>query len=134
VPGGVVCLLSALRLHGLTTENPWQVWLAVGRRARTPRCDYPPLRVVKVSEPAFSAGVETRTIEGVTVRVYGVARTISDCFKHRSKVGLDVAREALREAWARRLVTVPELLRFARICRVDAVMRPYLDAYVEGAP
>jgi predicted transcriptional regulator of viral defense system len=133
VPRGVVCLLSALRFHGLTTENPWQVWIAVNRVTRMPKADYPPLRVVKLSEPFFSAGIETHTVEGVPVRVYGVAKTLADCFKHRSKVGINVAREALRDAWKRRMVKPDEILKAASICRVEAVMKPYLDAYFEGS-
>ncbi|MEK6653874.1 MAG: transcriptional regulator, partial [Thermodesulfobacteriota bacterium] len=130
VPGGVVCLLSALRLHGLTTQSPFEVWMAIDRKARLPKSDSPKLRVVRYSGEALTAGVEIRRIEHVPVRVYGVAKTVADCFKYRNKIGLDVALEALRESRRERACTMDEIWRYAKICRVANVMRPYLEAVV----
>jgi predicted transcriptional regulator of viral defense system len=128
VPRGVVCLLSALRYHGLTTQNPWEVWLAVTPGSRKPKVDHPPLRTVRFSGPAFSEGVESRRIEGVEVRVYSPAKTVADCFKYRNKIGVDVAVQALRDAWQKRVVTADRITHFAKVCRVTNVMRPYLDS------
>jgi predicted transcriptional regulator of viral defense system len=128
VPKGVICLLSALQYHELTTQLPHEVWVAIPEKARRPRIGYPPLRVVRFSGPALSQGVETHDIEGVGVRITSVAKTLADCFKYRNKIGLDVALEALREAWRERKTTMDEIDRFARICRVERVMRPYLEA------
>ncbi len=128
VPRGVVCLLSALRFHGLTTQNPWEVWLAVGRSAWRPRGETVALRVVHLSPSTFDAGVEEHRIEGVPVRVYSAAKTVADCFKFRNKVGLDVALEALRDYRRQYRAGMDELWRFAKICRVTTVLRPYLEA------
>jgi len=127
-PNGVVCLLSALRFHELTTQNPFEVWMAVHHKAWTPRSDGPPLRIVRMSGAAFDSGVETHQIEGVTVHVYGPAKTVADCFKFRSKVGLDVALEALRDYRRAHPAGMDELWRYAKICRVSKVIRPYLEA------
>lgn len=128
VPHGVVCLLSALRFHNLTTQAPFEVWLAVETGKWRPVVDYPPLRIVRFSGIALAEGVEEHSIEGVTVRVYGVAKTIADCFKYRNKIGLDVALEALHDVRRRRLCTNDELWRYAQVCRVANVMLPYLEA------
>jgi len=128
VPRGVVCLLSALVFHGLGTQNPTEVWLAIDRRARAPRVDWPPLRVVRFSGRALTDGVETHEIEGQNLRVYSLPKTIADCFKYRNKVGTDVALEALKDAWNRRRVRMADLDEFARVCRVERVMRPYIEA------
>ncbi len=128
VPQGIVCLLSALQFHGLTTQAPFEVWLAIDAKAWRPRVDYPPLRIVRFSGAAWESGVEEHSIEGVVVKVYSPAKTVADCFKYRNKVGLDVAIEALRDCRRRRKCANDELLRYARICRVTAVMRPYLEA------
>ncbi len=130
VPKGVVCLLSALIFHDLTTQAPFEVWLAIGEKAWRPRLEYPPLRIVRFSAVALSAGVEEHQIEGVTVRVYSPAKTIADCFKYRNKIGLDVAIEALRECRRARRCSMDDIWRFAGICRVQNVMRPYLEAIV----
>lgn len=122
-----VCLLSALAFHGLTTQAPFEVWIAVGNKARAPRPDYPPLRIVRFSGAALSEGVEVHDIEGIAVHVTSVAKTIADCFKYRNKIGLDVALEALKEAWHAKRVTMDELWHFGQICRVHNVMRPYLE-------
>ena len=130
VPDCVICLLSALAYHNITTQLPSQAWIAIHRGRRAPKIDHPPIRVVVVSEPAFSAGVEVHEIDGRRVRIYSVAKTLADCFKYRNKIGLDVALEALNEAWTKRLFTMGELERFAKLCRVSRVMRPYLEALV----
>lgn len=130
VPQGVVCLLSALRFHGLTTQSPAEVWLAIGNKAWRPRVDYPSLRFVRFSAYTLEAGVEEHSIEGVTVRIYNPAKTIADCFKYRNKIGLDVALEALRDCRRQRKCTGDDLWRYARICRVANVMKPYMEAIV----
>lgn len=126
-PQGVICLLSALRFHDLTTQSPFEVWLAIPNKARAPRMDYPPLRIIRFSGPALTEGIEEHLIDGVPVRITGVAKTVADCFKYRNKIGLDVALEALREAWKERRVSMDELWRYARMYRVANVMRPYLE-------
>jgi predicted transcriptional regulator of viral defense system len=127
VPHGVVCLLTALRFHDLTTQLPFEIWLAIDRKAWRPRESKIPLRIVRFSGPALEAGVEEHKIEGVRVQVYNVAKTVADCFKYRNKIGLDVAMEALREGWRERRFTMDELWRYSKICRVANVMRPYLE-------
>jgi predicted transcriptional regulator of viral defense system len=128
VPHGVVCLLSALRYHDLTTQAPFEVWLAVEPGKWRPVVDYPPLRIVRFSGAAFTEGIEEHRIEGVTVRVYSIAKTVADCFKYRNKIGLDVALEALRDVRDRRLATNDALWHYAGACRVANVMLPYLEA------
>jgi predicted transcriptional regulator of viral defense system len=130
VPKGVVSLLSALRFHNLTTQSPFEVWLAIGEKAWRPRMEYPPLRIVRFSQATHNAGVEKHQIEGVTVHVYSPAKTVADCFKYRNKIGLDVAIEALRECWRSRRCTMDDLWHYADICRVQNVMRPYLESLV----
>lgn len=128
VPAGVFCLLTALRFHGLTTQNPANVWITLPERSRKPCLDYPLLRVARSSGAALVAGIETHRIEGVEVRVYSAAKTVVDCFKYRNKVGIDVAVEALRDFSRRYRGRASELANFARVCRVTRVMQPYLDA------
>lgn len=128
VPSGVVCLLSALRFHELGTQQPFEVWLAIPVKGWAPKSPELPLRIVWFSGPALAEGIEEHRIEGVTVRVYSAAKTIADCFKYRNKIGLDVTLEALRDGWRRRRVTMEELWRYAAICRVANVMRPYLES------
>jgi len=130
VPQGVVCLLSALAFHEIGTQMPHEVWLALRAHSKRPTVTVVPLRIVWFSGDAFTEGVETHPVEGVKVRVYSPAKTIADLFKFRNKVGVDVAMEALRDAWARRLVSMDELLRSAKVCRVEKVMRPYLEAII----
>lgn len=128
IPEVRLCLLTALRLHGLTTQAPFEVWLAIGNKDRPPRLDWPALRVVRFSGEALTAGLESRAIGNRRVHVTSVAKTVADCFKFRSLVGLDVAIEALREALRKRAASVDELWKYASICRVTKVMRPYLEA------
>jgi len=128
VPQGIVCLLSALRFHNLTTQTPFEVWLALPTQARRPQTTDLPIHVVHFSGDALTAGVEEHTIEGVPVRVYNPAKTVADCFKYRNKIGLDVALEALRETWRERRATIDELWRYGRVCRVANIMRPYLES------
>lgn len=130
VPKSVVCLTSALQFHGIGTQLPAEVWLAVPRGTRVPRLSVPPLRVVRVAPEVFDLGVEEHRVEGQTVRVYGVARTIADCFRFRNTVGLDVALEALAEAWRAKRLNQDELHRIATRLRVQRVMQPYLEAIV----
>lgn len=128
VPAAVFCLLTALRFHGLTTQSPADVWIALPPKARKPRLDYPLLRVARFSGEALTEGIEKHTIEGAAVRVYSAPKTVADCFKYRNKVGIDVAVEALRDFTSLYRGGATELARFARICRVSRVMQPYLDA------
>ncbi len=128
VPQGVVCLQSALRFHNFTTQSPHEVWLALPRKAWHPEPGSLPLRFVWFSGPALTEGIEIHRVEGVDVRVYSPAKTVADCFKYRGKIGLDVALEALREAWRERRCTMDELMHFARICRVANVVRPYAES------
>ena len=128
VPKGVVCLLSALRFHGLTTQAPFEVWLAIENKSLAPKLDFPPLRIVRFSGAALTEGVEEQVVDGVTIRITSVAKTVADCFKYRNKIGLDVALEALREAWHEKRMTSDDIWRYAKICRVANVMRPYLDS------
>lgn len=127
-PGVVFCLLTALRIHDLTTQAPFEVWIAIGNKDHPPRLDYPPLRTMRFSAAALAAGVEMHRIDGAEVRVTSVAKTVADCFKFRNKIGLDVALEALREARRARKASADDLWRYARINRVTNVMRPYLEA------
>lgn len=124
----MICLISALRVLELTTQQSAEIWLAIPHKAHPPKLSYPPLRVVHMSGEAMTAGVETVDVDGVGVRVFCVAKTVADCFKFRNKIGLDVALEALHEAWRQRRVTMDELWRYAQICRVANVMRPYMEA------
>lgn len=128
VPNAVVCLLSALRFHELTTQSPFQVWLAIENKAWQPQVEGLALRFVYFSGNAFQAGIDTHLIEGVTVQIYNPAKTVCDCFKYRHKIGLDVAIEALRDGLYTRKCTVADLWRYAGICRVQRVMQPYLEA------
>jgi predicted transcriptional regulator of viral defense system len=128
VDGAILCLLSALRVHQLTTQNPSEVWLALPRSARTPRLDWPPLRVVRWSGAALTEGVVVQNIDGLPVRMTTPARTVADCFKHRSAVGIDVAIEALRDYRRTRAGSIDALMDAACVCRVQRVMQPYVEA------
>ena len=128
VPQGVFCLLSALQFHGLTTQLPRQVWLAMPRGSHAPRIDYPPLKMVQFSGESYGEGIETHVRDQVSMRIYSAAKTVADCFKHRNKIGLDVALEALKDARAQGKASADDLWRYAKVCRVANVMRPYMEA------
>lgn len=127
IPHATVCLLSALRFHGLTTQAPFQVWIAIDVKARKPRVKDMSLRIVRFSGKARTYGVEEHLIENVTVRVASAAKTVADCFKYRNKIGLDVALEALRD-YRRVRKSRDDLWQAAKVCRVASVMRPYMEA------
>ena len=130
VPKGVICLLSALRFHDLTTQIPHEVWVTVPRGSWRPQMDYPPLNLTYVSGESYAFGIREHMVQGIAIKVYTPAKTVADCFKFRNKVGLDVAIESLREVWWSRLASVDELTEAANVCRVFRVMRPYLEATV----
>jgi predicted transcriptional regulator of viral defense system len=128
-PRVVFCLLTALQVHGLTTQSPSEVWVAISPKARVPKYDFPPLRIVRMSDPG--EGITRVAVDGVVhIPVTSIAKTIADCFKFRNKIGLDVALEALRDAWNQKRVTMDELWESAEICRMTNVMRPYLESLV----
>lgn len=127
-PQAVFCLLTALQFHGLTTQLPRQVWIALPQGSHAPKMDYPPVKLIQYSGDAFTQGIETHHIDQVDLRVYSAAKTVADCFKHRNKIGLDVALEALKDARSQKKASADELWRYAKICRVANVMRPYLEA------
>jgi len=128
VPRGIICLLSALRFHGLTTQAPSEVWMAIDDKAWRPKVDNMRLHIVRFSGEALASGIEDHIVEKVHVRVYSPAKTVADCFKYRNKIGLDVALEALRDCWRQRRATMDEMWKYAKVCRVANVMRPYLES------
>ena len=128
VPHGVVCLLSALRFHDLTTQDPFDVWVAIDHKARRPETEVLALRVVYASGEALTHGVERHEVEGVEVPIYSAPKTVADCFKYRSRVGLDVAIEALRDYRHSADFDADALWRAAQACRITTVVRPYLEA------
>jgi len=128
VPRAIVCLLSALRFHNIGTQSPHEAWVAIDRKARKPRLANLPVKIVRFSGAALSSGVDTHLIGGRKIRVTSPGRTVADCFKYRNKVGLDVALEALREAWRAKRATADDLWRYAKLCRVANIMRPYLES------
>jgi predicted transcriptional regulator of viral defense system len=128
VPHGVVCLLSALQFHRLTTQAPFEVWLAIDEKARLPKLDYPPLRIVRFSGMALKTGIETPKLHGGTIRVTDPARTIVDCFKYRNKIGVEVAIEALRDCWKQKTASIDQLHHAAQTRHMAKVMRPYLES------
>ena len=128
VPKGVICLISALAYHELTTQIPHEVYLALPRGAEPPRLDHPPIRIFWFTGKAFAEGIDTHKVDGVPVRIYGVEKTLTDCFKYRNKIGLDTAVEALKGYVSGRRIDIDKLMVYARICRVEKVMRPYLEA------
>ena len=127
VPGGVICLLSALNFHGIGDQLPREVWLALDRKAARPRVDIP-LKVVRFSGDALTEGIDTHIVEGVDIQIFSPAKTVADCFKYRNKIGIDVAVEALVECRAHHKTSVEDIWRYAKICRVANVMKPYLEA------
>ncbi len=128
VRNGVVCLISALAFHEITTQIPHEIHVALQRGSQIPRLDYPPVKLYWFSNRAYSAGIEAHELDGVNVRIYSPEKTLADCFKFRNKIGLDTAVEAVRFYRERRSVNVDALMRYAAICRVEKVMRPYLEA------
>jgi predicted transcriptional regulator of viral defense system len=127
VPEGVICLLSALAFHEITTQSPASVWIALRKGARTPALTSPALRIVRMSGPSLTEGTENHQVEGVPVHVYSAAKTVADCFKFRNKIGLDVAIEALKDCLGQKKATVNEIYRYAKVCRVSNVIRPYME-------
>jgi predicted transcriptional regulator of viral defense system len=128
IPAGVVCLLSALRVHGLTTQAPFEAWIALPRQARVPKAAGLPIRVVRMVPKSLEAGVEKKTVDGVQVSVFDVEKTVADCFRFRSRIGLDVALEAMRDYLRRPRRNLEKLLRYAGLVRVQKSIRPYLEA------
>ncbi|MHB1455603.1 MAG: type IV toxin-antitoxin system AbiEi family antitoxin domain-containing protein [Armatimonadota bacterium] len=129
-PNAVICLLSALRFHDLTTQNPHEIWMAIGESTRLPKAHEQGIRFFRFSETTLQYGVSIHTIEGVQVPIYDPAKTVADCFKYRNKIGFDVALEALRDCWRQRKATMDELWQAAKVCRVSRVMRPYMESLV----
>ena len=128
VPHGVICLLSALQYHGLTTQSSFEVWIAIGESKKIPRIGVVQLHIARFSADSLKAGVESHDVSGAELRVFSAAKTVADCFKYRNKVGGDVAAEALRDYLRQRKGTIDDLTKYARICRVERVMEPYLEA------
>ncbi len=128
IPQGVVCLISALAFHGMTTQIPHQVDVAVPRGTKQPRLDFPPIRIIRLSDQLYKAGIESHALDGVGVRVYSAAKTVADCFRFRHRIGIDVAVEALKLFHSRKEASMRELLAYARLCRVERIMMPYIEA------
>jgi len=128
VPEAVICLLSALAFHEITTQSPPSVWIALGKGARKPAPTSPSLRIVRLSGPSLTEGIENHHVEAIPVRVYSAAKTVADCFKFRNKIGLDIAIEALKDCLRQKKASVNDIYRYAKICRVSNVIRPYMEA------
>jgi predicted transcriptional regulator of viral defense system len=128
IPQGIVCLISALAFHDLTTQIPHEVYIALRKGAEKPRLHFPPARFVWLSSEAFESGIETHTIDGIAMKIYSPEKTVADCFKFRNKIGLDVAIEALKFCRQRKRSSVDSLMKYARVDRVEKVMKPYLEA------
>jgi predicted transcriptional regulator of viral defense system len=128
IPKGRICLLSALVVHEITTQSPFEVWIAIDKKARLPQVKDLPVRIVRFSGVALDEGFDYRNIDGVKVPVYNAAKTVADCFKYRNKIGLDVAIEALKDGWREKKFTMSELSKYAEVCRVKKVMQPYLES------
>jgi len=126
-PKAVVCLLSALQFHDLTTQNPFEVWLAIERDSHIPKVETVQTRIFRFAPSVYHIGIENHIVEGVTIKVYSAAKTVADCFYYQKTVGLDVAIEALQDAWRKRKATMDEIYHFAKIRRVDKTMMPYLN-------
>jgi predicted transcriptional regulator of viral defense system len=128
VPHGVICLLTALRFHNIGTQNPSEIWMAIGEKTWRPKLSYPKLKIVRFCETSLTTGIETHTIEGVPVKVFNPAKTIADCFKYRNKIGLDVFLEAVKECQREKRCTHDEIWKYAKACRISGTIRPYLEA------
>ena len=127
VPQAVICLTSALAFHEITTEISHKVDIAIPLKAHKPLIDYPPIQVFWYSEKNFQAGIELHEIDGIQVRIYSAEKTLADCFKYRNKIGLDVAMEALRLYWQRKKTNIGKILQYAKICRCENIIKPYLE-------
>ncbi|MDQ5988416.1 MAG: hypothetical protein CSYNP_04176 [Syntrophus sp. SKADARSKE-3] len=128
IPKGVVCLISALSFHEMTTEIPHEIYLALPRGTEPPRLGHPPLRIFWFSASTFDAGIEQHDVDGIPIKIYNPEKTLADCFKYRNKIGMDVVLEALKLYRQRKRVEIDRLIHYARLCRVEKVMRPYLEA------
>jgi predicted transcriptional regulator of viral defense system len=128
VPEAVICLLSALAFHEITTQSPPAIWIALRKGARRPALTSSSLRIVRLSGPSLTEGTENHQVEGVPVRVYSASKTVADCFKFRNKIGLDIAIEALKDCLRQKRANTNEIYRYAKICRVSNVIRPYMEA------
>lgn len=127
IPKGVICLISALSFHGLTTQIPQHVYIALPINSEKPRIEHPPIRIFWLSQKSYSASIEEHELDGILVRIYGIEKTIADCFKFRNKIGLDVVLEALRDYVEHKRLDIDALLFFANLNRVENVVRPYLE-------
>ncbi len=130
VPKGVICLVSALAYHDITTQIPHEVSVAVPRNSRVPSLDYPPSRSYRFSDPAYKSGIQEHLIDEVPVKIYTPEKTLADCFKFRNRIGMDVVLEALKLYRTRYEFGLRELVKYAKVCRVEKVMRPYLETMV----
>jgi predicted transcriptional regulator of viral defense system len=128
VADATVCLLSALAFHEITTQSPASVWIALPKGARTPVLDSPSLRIVRLSGPSLTKGIENHQVDGVPVRVYSAPKTVADCFKFSNKIGLDIAIESLKDCLRQKRASINEIYRYAKVCRVSNVIRPYMEA------
>lgn len=130
VPSGIICLISALSCHGITTQIPHEVHVAIARNAQTPRIDYPPVKTYRFCDASFEAGIEEHTIDGMKIKIFSAAKTIADCFKFRNKIGFDVALEALKLGLERKKATPDQIMKCAKVCRIERVITPYLEALI----
>ena len=128
IPKGVLCLLSALSFHDITTHIPHEIYIALSFGAEEPRLEYPPLRTFRFSKKAFTEGIQIHEIDGAKIKVYSPEKTLADCFKFRNTIGLDTTIEALKLYLDHRDIKIDEIMHFAKICRVTKIMRPYLEA------
>ena len=129
-PNAVICLISALSYHGITTQIPHVISVAIDRNSRIPSLNSPPIQAYKFSGEAFKAGIEKHQLDGVSVQIYCVEKTLADCFKYRNKLGMDVVLEALKLYKSQKIFKLDKLMEYAKICRVEKVMKPYLEAVI----
>lgn len=130
IPQGVICLISALSFHDITTQIPHKIYIALERTTETPRLDYPPISIHRFSGQAFREGIEKHNVDGIEVKVYNMEKTLADCFKFRNKIGMDVVLEALKFYRSKKKIKIKDIYHYAKICRVENVMKPYLEALV----
>ncbi len=130
IPNGVFCLISALSYFNITTQIPHKVFIALPKGAETPRINYPPISVHRFSRDSFTQGIQQENIDGIKVNFYCPEKTIMDCFKFRNKIGMDIAIEALKFYKSRNKLDVDKLLKYARICRIENIVKPYLEAVI----